>query len=222
MLFNSLAASSLLIGTVFAAAEPAPFQLGSMSLNQAFGLNKRQAGYQPTETYCGPGETCAESCGPTYETCASSDGDLHCYDPTVQQICCPDLTGNSCDAGYYCTSDSSGNTWCCPNGMDLVACAAVYSLTGTLASETPTATPSAASSSVSAPTTTAPSTIASTTAPTSKASIVPVTRPSVGTVTMPSTTTSGTAQFTGAANANGAYGGLPALAIGIAGVVAVL
>ncbi|KUJ08456.1 uncharacterized protein LY89DRAFT_711535 [Mollisia scopiformis] len=146
MLFNTLAVSSVLLAVVHAAAEPAPYKLGSMSLNNAFGLFKRQAGYQPTQTYCGPGADCAASCGADYIQCASSDGDLHCYDPTIKETCCPDGSGNSCSDGYYCTSDASGNTWCCPDGMDLAACAAAYSLTGSLVSETATSTPSSAPS----------------------------------------------------------------------------
>jgi hypothetical protein len=55
-------------------------------------LNKRQ-GYYPTTSYCGPGETCAESCGPTYETCPSR-ADLYCFDPTIGEQCCPDLSGS--------------------------------------------------------------------------------------------------------------------------------
>ena len=115
MLFNSLALSSVLVASALAVADPAPYKLGKMSMNQAFGLMRRQAGYAPTQTFCGPGTDCASSCGAGYVQCASSDGDLHCYDLAVQQTCCPDGTGNSCDQGYFCTSDSSGGTWCCPD-----------------------------------------------------------------------------------------------------------
>lgn len=110
MLFNTLAVASVFVTSALVVAEPVPYQVGKMSLNTAFGLMKRQAGYQPTQTYCGPGTDCASSCGTGYVQCASSDGDLHCYDPTIQQTCCPDGTGNSCDEGYFCTSDASGNT----------------------------------------------------------------------------------------------------------------
>jgi len=89
MLFNTITVSSLFVASALAVASPAPYKLGSMSFNNAFGLNKRQAGYQPTQTYCSPGDTCAEACGATYEQCVSSDGDLHCYDPTIKQSCCP-------------------------------------------------------------------------------------------------------------------------------------
>jgi hypothetical protein len=89
MLFNTLISSSLFIASAVAVASPAPYKLASMSYNNIFGLTKRQAGYQPTQTYCNPGDTCAEACGAGYETCPSSDGDLHCYDPTIKQACCP-------------------------------------------------------------------------------------------------------------------------------------
>ena len=115
MLFNSLALSHVLVASALAVADPTPYKLGKMSMNQAFGLMRRQAGYQPTQTFCGPGTDCASSCGAGYVQCASSDGDLHCYDLAVQQTCCPDGTGNSCDQGYFCTSDSSGGSWCCPD-----------------------------------------------------------------------------------------------------------
>lgn len=94
MLFSAVAASSLLVAVAMAAPEPAPYRIGSKSVNLAFGLAKRQAGYQPTQTQCGPGTTCPESCGADYVTCASTDGALHCYDPTIQDSCCPDGTGS--------------------------------------------------------------------------------------------------------------------------------
>jgi hypothetical protein len=115
MLFNTVAILLGFAASALVAAEPAPYKLGKMSMNHAFGLMRRQAGYQPTQTFCGPGTDCASSCGTGYTQCASTDGDLHCYNPTVEQTCCPDGTGNSCDFGYFCTSDASGETWCCPD-----------------------------------------------------------------------------------------------------------
>jgi hypothetical protein len=96
MLFNALAMSSLFVAVAVAVAapEPAPYRIGSKSLNPAFGLAKRQAGYQPTQTYCGPGNTCAESCGADYVQCPSTDGYLHCYDPSIKDTCCSDGTGS--------------------------------------------------------------------------------------------------------------------------------
>ncbi|KAH6717858.1 hypothetical protein BKA61DRAFT_422408, partial [Leptodontidium sp. MPI-SDFR-AT-0119] len=136
-------ATVILLASALVAAEPAPYKLGSVSKNPSLGLGRRQdAGYSPTQTYCGPGTDCASSCGATYIQCASSDDALHCYDPTIKESCCPDGTGNSCADGYFCTKDTSGDTWCCPNGMDLVSCAAAYSLTDVLVSEVATAAPS--------------------------------------------------------------------------------
>ncbi|KAF2275219.1 uncharacterized protein EI97DRAFT_81529 [Westerdykella ornata] len=101
-------------------------------------LGKRQNGYYPSTSYCGPGDTCEESCGPTYKTCPSKE-DLYCFDPTIGEQCCPDLSGNSCDEGYYCTNDPEGVTYCCPNDLDLSNCAAAYSLTVSLIRATSTA-----------------------------------------------------------------------------------
>jgi hypothetical protein len=50
---------------------------------------------------------------------------------------------DSCDAGYYCTSDKAGETWCCPDSMDVVACAAAYTIPGGLVVQT--AAPSSSS-----------------------------------------------------------------------------
>lgn len=90
---KALIVSTLLIAAQVT-AEPAPYKLASMSLNTAFGLLKRQSGYQPTQTFCGTGDTCAEACGAGYVQCPSSDGDMHCFDPAIQQTCCPDGSGS--------------------------------------------------------------------------------------------------------------------------------
>jgi len=229
MLFNTLAISSVLVASALAAAEPAPYRLGMISKNEAFGLVRRQAGYSPTQTYCGPGTDCASSCGDGYVTCDSTDGDLHCYDPDIQQTCCPDGTGNSCDKGYFCTSDSSGGTWCCPDGMSLAACAAAYSLTGTLISETATSPPTSTASSYPASitasasdygtTTTAYDTYTTTTSPCSSSSTVIYTSPHSN-VTVSNTTSSPPTQFTGGAAQ--AVFGFPALALAAAGAVLAL
>lgn len=88
-------ATVILLASALVAAEPAPYKLGSVSKNPSLGLGRRQdAGYSPTQTYCGPGTDCASSCGATYIQCASSDDALHCYDPTIKESCCPDGTGS--------------------------------------------------------------------------------------------------------------------------------
>lgn len=51
-----------------------------------------------------------------------------------------------CNAGDYCTHDSAGLTYCCPDGMSLEACAAAYSLTGALETALPTPTATASDS----------------------------------------------------------------------------
>ncbi|KAF8864299.1 hypothetical protein BDZ45DRAFT_711745 [Acephala macrosclerotiorum] len=207
MFFSTLAVS-VLLAAAHASPEPAPYKLGSMSLNRAFGLLKRQAGYQPTQTYCGPGADCATSCGADFVQCASTDGDLHCYDPSIKDTCCPDGSGNSCSDGYYCTSDASGGTWCCPDGMDLAACAAAYSLTGSLVSETPTSTLSSSTTpgSVSVSTTSTPTTASTSSVSSSAVKTSPTTSATHVTATANGTVASTTSsvpftQVTGAANA---------------------
>jgi hypothetical protein len=112
---------------------------------------KRQ-GYYPTTQYCGTGDTCKVACGSTYEQCPSESG-LYCFVPSAGEHCCPDGTGNSCDSGYFCTSDGAGATYCCPDGMDLASCAASYSLTVSLIRETgtPSAYPSTGAPATSTP-----------------------------------------------------------------------
>jgi len=251
MLFNTLAISSLLVASAAAVAEPAPYKIvGKMSSNSLFGLARRQEGYQPTQTYCGPGTDCASSCGANYIQCPSSDGDLHCFDPTIKQACCPDGTGNSCDDGYYCTDleGDSENTWCCPNNLNLAQCAAVYSLTGVLHSESatvaPTSTPSSSPASVSVSVTATSSAAASVT-PSSKPvdHSTTITNTFYETTTSCSTTSTPSAhvtasknatatysrtasatpvQVTGGANVHAVFAGLPALALGVAGAILAL
>lgn len=229
MLFSTFAISSVFVASAVAAAEPAPYKLGKMSMNQAFGLMRRQAGYQPTQTNCGLGPDCASACGAGYSECASSDGDRHCYNPTIQQTCCPDGTGNSCDAGFFCTSDAEGGSWCCPDGMSLAACAAAYSLTGALVSETssyPVSTPSSYPASVTAsvsgyPTTTTTEgayTTTTTSCSSSSSNALYTTSYSYSNVTVSKTTSSLSTQFTGGA----AHLGFPALALAAAGAVLAL
>ncbi|RKU42158.1 hypothetical protein DL546_000802 [Coniochaeta pulveracea] len=150
MLFKSVSTMAVVALAAGVSAEDLkPYKpLMKMSIHQMFGIGRRQTdGYQPTESTCSDGATCAEACGAGYVTCASVDQNVHCFNPDIKQTCCPDQTGNSCDAGYYCTADTKGQTWCCPDAMDLVACAAAYSVTGGLVSETAAATSTSASSS---------------------------------------------------------------------------
>ncbi|QSZ34136.1 hypothetical protein DSL72_005724 [Monilinia vaccinii-corymbosi] len=154
MHFNTIIAASILAASTSATApEGMPYKLAAKSLNSAYGLIKRQSGYQPSQTFCSGYGTCAEACGTGYETCASTDGGLHCFDPTVKETCCPTGTGDSCSEGYYCTQATDLTVWCCPDGMDLAACAAIYSLTGVLQSVTASPVASASDSTATIPTT---------------------------------------------------------------------
>ncbi|KAL2024531.1 hypothetical protein VTK56DRAFT_7574 [Thermocarpiscus australiensis] len=175
MLAKSLAALAVLAFAANVAAEPMPYKPNVMKVS-ARALFGRQdnSGYQPEPTVCGTGNTCAEACGAGYTACASSDNQVHCFNPTAGEVCCPDKSGNSCEAGYYCTSDKKGETWCCPEGMDLAACAAAYSVTGGLVSQTPppettTSTSTSSSTSTLPPTTT---TTTTTTTTSSSSSVV--------------------------------------------------
>lgn len=193
MLAKSVSALAVLaFAAHVSASEPMPYKpLMKMSVHQMFGLGRRQTdGYQPTQSVCGVGATCADACGAGYITCASSDSTIHCFNPDAKQTCCPDNSGNSCDNGYYCTADTAGGTWCCPNGMDLVACAAAYSVTGGLASETPKATTS--------PTTSPTSSAVVTTSSSSTdfvAQNATTTSTSTGTVTTRTSTLGGSATY---------------------------
>ncbi|KAK3687328.1 hypothetical protein B0T22DRAFT_478662 [Podospora appendiculata] len=168
MLAKSLTALAAFAFAVHAAVEPMPYKaqpkLMKMSVRQMFGVVRRdEPGYQPTQAVCGTGATCAQACGDGYTTCKSTDSQVHCFNPAAAQTCCPDESGNSCDAGYYCAADSVKGTWCCPDGMSLTACAAAYSVTGGLVSETAKPTSSSASSTSTTVSTTAPPTTTSTT-----------------------------------------------------------
>lgn len=148
--FTALVAFALAVN---AAAEPKPYKpLMKMSVKQLFSVVRRQdnPGYQPEQAVCGEGNTCEEACGAGYTECASKDLEIHCYN-SAAQTCCPNKSGNSCDAGYYCTADADEETWCCPNGMDLAACAAAYSISGGLVSQTYAPTSSLVPSSTSSP-----------------------------------------------------------------------
>ncbi len=97
MLVKSVAALAALTFAAGVAAEPMPYRPNMMktSARDLFGVVRRQdAGYQPTQTVCGTGATCAEACGAGYTTCASSDSQTHCFNPTAGELCCPDGSGS--------------------------------------------------------------------------------------------------------------------------------
>ncbi|KAK0629977.1 hypothetical protein B0T17DRAFT_615694 [Bombardia bombarda] len=173
MLAKSISALAALAFAAHAVvAEPMPYKptVVKMSVRELFGVVRRAnvPGYQPTPAVCGEGDTCEAACGAGFTTCASKDEAIHCFNSAAAQTCCPDNSGNSCDAGYFCAADATNETWCCPDGMNLEQCAAAYSITGGLVRETASATslsssaaPSTTSFSSSAPATTSSSSISS-------------------------------------------------------------
>ncbi|KAH7165485.1 hypothetical protein EDB81DRAFT_254896 [Dactylonectria macrodidyma] len=135
MLFSSAASIALVAFASNVAAEPKPYKLVSAPVLGLSLARRDTNGYQPEQTVCGDGNTCAEACGEGYETCPSTDDSTHCFNPANAQICCSDGSGNSCDEGYYCSHDTVANTWCCPESMSLVECAAAYNVDGALVSD---------------------------------------------------------------------------------------
>ncbi|OAL48583.1 hypothetical protein IQ07DRAFT_80739 [Pyrenochaeta sp. DS3sAY3a] len=112
-------------------------------LKRGNAIAKRQ-GYYPDTSDCGVGDTCEEACGPNQVECPSNSlTTLYCHSSVDGSHCCTDGSGNSCRAGFYCTSDGAGTTYCCPDGIDTPECARQYSLTISLIRESGAATPPA-------------------------------------------------------------------------------
>ncbi|KFA48144.1 hypothetical protein S40293_08885 [Stachybotrys chartarum IBT 40293] len=151
MLVRAVASVALLACAVNASAQPKPYRLAMMPVLGMSLVRRDTSGYQPEQTVCGEGDTCAEACGAGFAECASTNDAVHCFNPEAQQQCCTDGTGNSCDAGYYCTHDTSSQTWCCPDNMSLSECAAIYSVEGGL--QTPEPSTSAPATTSAPPTT---------------------------------------------------------------------
>ncbi|KAI9171124.1 hypothetical protein HJFPF1_00604 [Paramyrothecium foliicola] len=197
MHFRTAASAAILACAAHASAEPQPYKLAMMPV-LGMSLSRRQTnGYQPEQSVCGDGNTCAEACGAGYAECAAVDQSIHCYNPEAKQQCCQDGTGNSCDDGYYCTHDTKQQTWCCPDSMDLTQCAAAYNVEGGL--ETPvTSTPTPVPTTSSAePTTSAPAPVTTSTSeeiPTTSVASTSVFKPN--TTTVYETTESETSTFT--------------------------
>ncbi|KAH8764243.1 hypothetical protein F5883DRAFT_107796 [Diaporthe sp. PMI_573] len=149
-------------------AEPLPYRptKAFLSAREIFGLGRRDTDdvYHPKQSVCGMAETCSEACGASFAQCASTDNQMHCYDSGAKEACCPDGTGNSCEAGYYCAADTAGLTVCCPEGSDLTTCASKYSVAGGLHFETKVFSSTASSTSTAAASSSA---LSSSSAPTS-------------------------------------------------------
>lgn len=82
---------------VAAQAPKLPYKLDKVALMPVLGMSLARRdtnGYQPEQTVCGDGNTCAEACGEGFTTCPSNDDSTHCYNPTADQSCCTDGTGS--------------------------------------------------------------------------------------------------------------------------------
>ncbi|KAH7145737.1 hypothetical protein B0J13DRAFT_326255 [Dactylonectria estremocensis] len=198
MLFSSAASIALVAFASNVAAEPKPYRLVSAPVLGLSLARRDTNGYQPEQTVCGDGTTCAEACGDGYETCPSNDDSTHCFNPANAQICCSDGSGNSCDDGYYCSHDTVANTWCCPESMNLVECAAAYNVDGALVSDSAyasSAEPTTTSTTSAEPTTTSTTEVEYTTpevtsTPEPTSTVVPTTKKTVKTTEVEETTTS--------------------------------
>lgn len=101
MLFRSATSVAILACATSAAAEPQPYKLAVMAV-PGLSLSRRDTlGYQPEETVCGDGNTCAEACGAGFSQCASHDAAIHCYNPEADQACCGDGTGSTCHIAMW-------------------------------------------------------------------------------------------------------------------------
>jgi hypothetical protein len=162
MHFRTAASVAILACATSVAAEPKPYKIAMMPVLGMSLARRDTNGYQPEQSVCGEGATCSEACGAGYAECAAKDDSIHCFNPEAKQQCCQDNSGNSCDEGYYCTQDTSSETWCCPNSMDLAACAAAYNVDGGLKTPEVSTSEAPATSTTEAPTS---STEASTSTP---------------------------------------------------------
>ncbi|UKZ73886.1 hypothetical protein TrVFT333_001540 [Trichoderma virens FT-333] len=183
MLFRTATSVALLACAASVSAEPKPYRLAMMPVLGQSLARRSTYGYQPELSQCSDGDTCAEACGSAYTECPSSGKETHCYNPSAKQNCCMDGSGNSCDEGYYCTHDHALKTWCCPDNMDLAACAAAYSVVGGLESATPTSTSTSSTS-----TSTSTSTTSTTLVTTSAAPTTSTTEAATSTTAAPTTT----------------------------------
>ena len=152
MLFNTIVAAAVLAGAVNAAvSDPQPYKpaparrLAVMALPGQSLVRRDTAGYKPNQKHCNAGATCAEACGAEYAQCGREGDVAHCFSPAAGESCCTDGSGNSCEKGYYCTHDDKKQTWCCPDSMDLAACAAAYTIKGGLEAATSTPQPTTSS-----------------------------------------------------------------------------
>jgi hypothetical protein len=100
MLFRLVSSVAIAALAGQAVAEPKPYKadMAKMSVRNMFanyGVGRRQTddGYQPENTFCGTGTTCAEACGAGFEQCGSTDAEVHCFNAAALQTCCGAASG---------------------------------------------------------------------------------------------------------------------------------
>ncbi|KAJ4149581.1 hypothetical protein NW754_001019 [Fusarium falciforme] len=99
MNFKTLASLVLLACATNVAADPQPYKLVKAPVEGLSLARRSTPGYQPEQSTCGDGSTCAEACGQGYETCPSNDDSTHCYNPwssrsaalMALEVCCARL-----------------------------------------------------------------------------------------------------------------------------------
>lgn len=94
MYFRTAASVALLACATHVAAEPKPYKMAMMPIHGMSLVRRDTNGYEPEQTICGSGDTCAEACGSGYTECPSNDDSIHCYNPEAKQACCADGTGS--------------------------------------------------------------------------------------------------------------------------------
>jgi hypothetical protein len=136
MLVTSFSALAVFAFAASVVAEPRPYKPSLVKTSARELFAREVPAYRPSQEGCGEGDNCEQACGAGFVNCAANDDLIHCYNPSAAEICCPNKSGSSCDAGYYCTSDKDEETWCCPDAMNLKECAAAYGVVGGLVSQT--------------------------------------------------------------------------------------
>ena len=134
-------------------------------LKRGSAIAKRQGYYPESDPCTGDGTTCAEVCGAEYVLCPSNDSlVLSCHSTLDGSHCCPDNTGSelpslclnglnlilcsdACGPGDYCTSDTAGATYCCPEDIDPAECAIEFGVSTLIRQSTTVELPTTTASS---------------------------------------------------------------------------
>lgn len=94
MHFQTIVSIAILACATHVAAQAQPYKLIKGPVLGISLARRSTNGYQPEQSTCGDGDTCAEACGKGYEACPSNDDSTHCFNPAVKQSCCTDGSGS--------------------------------------------------------------------------------------------------------------------------------